>query len=60
VAQQYLKAGLLDEIMLHVSPVILGNGVRLFGGLGPDDAKLELEEVVESPAVTHIRYRVVR
>jgi hypothetical protein len=46
--------------MLHVSPVILGNGVRLFGGLGPDDAKLELEEVVESPAVTHIRYRVVR
>jgi dihydrofolate reductase len=57
-AQQYLKAGLLDEIMLHVSPVILGGGVRLFEGLGPDDATLELVEVIESPKVTHIRYRV--
>jgi len=59
-AQQYLKAGLLDEIMLHVSPVILGGGVRLFEGLGPDDAKLELVEVIDSRAVTHVRYRVVR
>ena len=57
-AQQYLKAGLLDEITLHVAPVILGGGVRLFEGLGPDDAKLELVEVVESPKVTHIKYRV--
>ena len=60
VAQQYLKAGLLDEIMLHVAPVLLGGGVRLFEGLGPDDAKLELDEVIESRAVTHVRYRVVR
>jgi dihydrofolate reductase len=60
VAQQYLKAGLLDEIMLHVSPVLLGGGVRLFEGLGPDDAKLEVVEVIESPAVAHVRYRVVR
>ena len=59
-AQQYLKAGLLEEITLHVAPVLLGGGVRLFEGLGPDDAKLELVEVVESPAVTHVRYRVVR
>jgi dihydrofolate reductase len=60
VAQQYLKAGLLDEIMLHVSPVLLGGGVRLFKGIGPGEAKLEMMEVVESPAVTHIRYRVAR
>jgi dihydrofolate reductase len=60
VAQQYLKAGLLDEIQLHVAPVLLGDGVRLFEGLGPEDAKLELAEVVESPAVTHIRYSVRR
>ena len=59
-AQQYLKAGLLDEIQLHVAPVLLGGGVRLFEGLGPDDAKLELEEVVESSVVTHLRYRVER
>ena len=57
-AQQYLKAGLLEEIMLHVAPVLLGGGVRLFEGVGPDDAKLELAEVIESPRVTHIRYRV--
>ena len=59
-AQQYLKAGLLDEIMLHVAPVILGGGVRLFEGIGPGEAKLETMEVVESPAVTHIRYRVAQ
>jgi dihydrofolate reductase len=59
-AQQYLKAGLLDEIQLHVAPVILGGGVRLFEGLGPGDAKLELSEVVESPNVTHIKYAVRR
>ena len=60
VAQQYLKAGLLEEIQLHVSPLILGDGTRLFEGLGPNDAKLELAEVVESPNVTHIRYAVGR
>jgi len=59
-AQQYLKAGLLNEIQLHVAPVILGGGVRLFEGIGPGEAKLETMEVVESPAVTHIRYRVSR
>jgi dihydrofolate reductase len=59
-AQQYLKAGLLDEIQLHVAPVLLGGGVRLFEGIGPGEAKLETMEVVESPAVTHIRYRVSR
>jgi dihydrofolate reductase len=60
VAQQYLKAGFLEEIQLHVAPVLLGGGVRLFDGVGPDDAKLELADVLESPAVTHIRYRVVK
>jgi dihydrofolate reductase len=59
-AQQYLKAGLMDEIQLHVAPVLLGGGVRLFEALGPDDAKLELTDVTDSPAVTHIRYRVVK
>jgi dihydrofolate reductase len=60
VAQQYLKAGFLDEIQLHIAPVLLGGGVRLFDGVGPEDAKLELTGVVESPAVTHITYRVRR
>jgi dihydrofolate reductase len=59
VAQQYLRAGLLDEVHLHVAPVLLGGGVRLFDG---DTAgTLERTRVIESPSgVTHLRYRVVR
>jgi dihydrofolate reductase len=62
VAQQVWKAGLLDELQLHVVPLLLGGGVRLFDDHG-SGAPLELERtrVVESPAgVTHLRYRVVR
>src|SRR2546423_12352532 len=60
VAQQYLKAGLLDEFQLHVVPVFLGDGVRLFENLGPDQRGLEYTRVVEAPGVAHLRYRVVR
>jgi dihydrofolate reductase len=56
--QQYLKAGLLDELYLHVVPVILGGGERLLENVG--DPKLEPLDVVASPAVTHVKYRVVR
>jgi dihydrofolate reductase len=55
---QYLAAGLLDELCLHVAPIVLGGGARLFDGVG--DPQLEPVEVVGSPAVTHVRYRVVR
>jgi dihydrofolate reductase len=58
VVQQYLRAGLLDEIQLHVVPLLLGSGVRLFDGLDP--LQLEGIRVVESPAVTHLKYRVVK
>jgi RibD C-terminal domain len=54
----YLAAGLLDELYLHVAPVVLGGGERLFVGAG--DPKLEPVEVVASPAATHVRYRVAR
>jgi dihydrofolate reductase len=59
IFQQLIKAGLLDEIQVHVVPVLLGAGTRLFGHL---DAPFELEcsRVLESPVVTHLRYRVVR
>jgi dihydrofolate reductase len=53
---QYLAAGLLDELHLHVAPIVLGGGARLFEGVG--DPVLEPVEVVASPAVTHVRYRV--
>jgi dihydrofolate reductase len=54
--QQYLAAGLLDELYLHVVPVVLGAGEPLLAYVG--DPKLEPIEVVHSPAVTHVRYRV--
>jgi dihydrofolate reductase len=61
VAQQYLKAGLLDELQLHVVPVLLGDGVRLFDGhVGSGQVELECTRVIQSPAVTHLRYRVVK
>ena len=56
--QQYLAAGLLDELYLHIAPVLLGAGERLLENVG--DPKLEPVEVVASPAATHVRYRVVR
>ncbi len=56
--QQYLAAGLLDELHLHIVPILLGGGERLLENVG--DPKLEPVEVVASPAVTHVKYRVVR
>jgi dihydrofolate reductase len=58
VAQQYLSAGLLDELNIHVVPTLLGGGVSLFGELGPDAPGLKLTKVVESPLVTHLNYEV--
>ncbi len=58
VAQQVLSAGLLDELELHLVPVLLGGGTRLLDHLEPD-IRLERVRVVDSPAVTHLRYRVV-
>ncbi len=60
VAQQYLRAGLVDVIQLHIVPVILGEGIRLFDHLGGQPIPLEITRVVESVGVTHVRYRVVR
>ena len=55
-AQQYLAAGLIDEFELHVVPVLLGAGERLFDGV--DDPGLTPVEVAHSPLATHIRYLV--
>jgi dihydrofolate reductase len=60
VVQQYLTAGLLDELQIHVAPVLLGGGVRLFDRPGPGPVALEATRVIGSPSVTHLRYRVVQ
>lgn len=59
VVQQALNAGLVDEFQLHVVPVLLGGGVRLLDGIDPT-LRIELDRVLDSPAVTHLRYRVLR
>jgi len=56
--RQYLAAGLLDELYLHIAPVVLGAGERLLEDVG--DPLLEPVKVVASPAVTHIKYRIGR
>jgi dihydrofolate reductase len=56
-AQQYLAAGLVDEMQVSVVPVILGGGARLFDNLGDADVELEQVSAVEAPGVTHIKYR---
>ncbi len=56
IVSQYLAAGLLDELQVHVAPIFLGGGVRLFDGPGLEDVELEVVEVLHSPRATHIRY----
>jgi dihydrofolate reductase len=60
VVQQYLAAGLVDELNISLVPVLLGSGERLLDNL--DGAAIELEQVsaVDAPGVAHLRYRVVR
>jgi dihydrofolate reductase len=59
VVQQYLAAGLLDELELHTVPVLLGDGARLFDNLGGAEIELEQVRAVEAPGVTHLKYRVM-
>lgn len=59
-AQQYLRAGLLDELCVHLVPVLLGAGERLFDNLGDAPPALELVRAVEAPGVAHLTYRVLR
>ena len=59
-AGQYLAAGLVDEMELHLVPVLLGDGVRYFDHLGASPIQLEIARVIEGIGVTHLRYRIVK
>lgn len=59
-AQALLRAGLLDELQIHLVSVLLGEGRRLFDHLGPEHIELELTRQLVDRDVTHLRYRVVR
>ena len=60
IARQCLDAGLLDELVVHVAPVLLGDGVRLYGGGGAGRVALERIDATISPQLTDLRFRVVR
>lgn len=60
IAQHCIKAGLVDEIRIHLAPLLLGDGVRLFDDLGPEAIELEQSRVLEAPGIVHLRYRVAK
>ena len=59
VAQQYLAAGLIEEMEIHLVPILLGGGARLLDNLPASEVRLEPVRTIEGPGVTHIKYRVV-
>jgi dihydrofolate reductase len=60
VVRQYLSSGLLDEMEIHLIPMLLGGGVRLFEGLDPEGIELRRTRSVETPSANHLRFDVVR
>lgn len=59
IDQQCLRAGLVDEIVIHLAPVLLGDGIRLFDGIGKE-YELKREEVVTAGQITSLRFSVVK
>jgi dihydrofolate reductase len=59
LGQQYIAAGLVDEISIHLVPVLFHGGTRLFDNLGGEHTQLEPVEVIETDSATHMRFRVV-
>jgi predicted dithiol-disulfide oxidoreductase (DUF899 family) len=60
VAQQYLAAGLIDELEIHIVPLFLGSGVRLFDNFDGPNVKLESIRTIAGPGVAHLKYRVLK
>jgi dihydrofolate reductase len=55
----YIAAGLVDELQIHLAPVLFGSGTRMFDELGEGHLKLEPIETIETPAAVHLRFRIV-
>lgn len=59
-AQQYLQAGMVDEMQIHLIPVLIGTGIRLFDHLDAQAVELERTRVIDGSGVTHLRFQVVK
>jgi len=59
VPQQFLKRGLIDEVSIHLAPVVFGSGRRLFEGLEGEHISLEILDVIQTPEAIHMRFRVL-
>lgn len=59
-ADQALQLGLVDQLSLHIEPVLLGGGTRLFADVGSDRIRLERTRLIEGPRATHVQYRILR
>jgi dihydrofolate reductase len=60
IMRQYLKARLLDEMQIHLIPILLGNGIRLFEDLDPGRIELRRTSTIETPGATHFRFELVK
>jgi dihydrofolate reductase len=60
LGQQYLAAGLVDEISIHLVPVLFHRGMRMFENLGGDHTQLEPVDVIETDTAIHMRFRIVK
>jgi dihydrofolate reductase len=58
--QQYLNAGLVEECFIHIAPVLLGSGIRLFDGIDKDKYDIQIVEVIPSNLATHLRYKLTK
>jgi dihydrofolate reductase len=58
--QQFLNAGLVDEFFIHIAPVFLGSGIRLFDGIDKDKYDIQILEVIPSALTTHVRYKLTK
>jgi dihydrofolate reductase len=58
--QQYLNAGLVDEFFIHIAPVFIGKGIRLFEGMDAEKYSIEILEVITSSWTTHLKYKLCK
>lgn len=58
--QQFLNAGLVDEFLIHIAPVFLGKGIRLFENIDQDKYDLQLMEIIPADMTTHLRYQLIK